>query len=85
MTQNEKNEQMRLLDEQLLHQSSIMSASDAHANKCVKIGLVYKDTYPDEYAQYIIARDEYNKLEIQREALASAEVDDDNVSMITNE
>lgn len=37
-----------------------MGQSDDHAAKCAKLGLVFKDEYPDDYAAYTAARDEYN-------------------------
>lgn len=38
----------------------IMENSDAYASKCVKMGLVFETTYPELYAQYIAANEEYN-------------------------
>ena len=63
MTKAEKEERMARIKEQLLELASIMSKSDAHASKCVKLGLSYKDTYPNEYDEYVKAREDYNKLE----------------------
>lgn len=37
-----------------------MGQSDDHAAKCAKLGLVFKDEYPDDYAAYTAAREEYN-------------------------
>lgn len=37
-----------------------MGQSDDHAAKCAKLGLVFKDEYPDDYATYTAAREEYN-------------------------
>lgn len=37
-----------------------MSKSDAHAAKCAKLGLVFQDVYPDEYAEYLSANERYN-------------------------
>lgn len=42
----------------------IMANSDKYASKCFKLGLSFKDTYPEEYEAYTIANDEYNKNEI---------------------
>ena len=60
MTRAEKEERVAHIQEQLLELASIMSKSDAHASKCVKLGLSYKDTYPNEYKEYTQAREDYN-------------------------
>ena len=77
MTTAEKEERMARVKEQLLELASIMSKSDAQASKCVKLGLSYKNTYPNEYNEYVKAREEYNKLEKDLTALESAEVEEE--------
>ena len=77
MTRAEKEERLTRIQEQLLELASIMSKSDAHASKCVKLGLSYKDTYPNEYDEYTQARDDYNKLENEIIALDSVEVEEE--------
>ena len=77
MTRAEKEERMTRIQERLLELASIMSKSDAHASKCVKLGLSYKDTYPNEYNEYTQAREDYNKLEKDLAALESAEVEEE--------
>ena len=77
MTRTEKGERMARIQEQLLELASIMSKSDAHASKCVKLGLSYKDNYPNEYKEYTQVREEYNKLEKDLTALESAEVEEE--------
>ena len=77
MTRIEKEEKIARIQEQLLELASIMSKSDAHASKCVKLGLSYKDNYPNEYNEYIKAREDYNKLEKDLAALESAEVEEE--------
>ena len=42
-----------------------MAESDDRDKKCHKMGLVFKDTYPSDYATYIAANTEYNELEKQ--------------------
>ena len=37
-----------------------MKKSDAHASKCSKLGLVFSEEYPEEYQEYVSAREEYN-------------------------
>ena len=77
MTTAEKENRMARIQEQLLELASIMSKSDAHASKCVKLGLSYKDTYPNEYNEYTQAREDYNSLENEIITLESVEVEDE--------
>ena len=77
MTTAEKENRMARIQERLLELASIMSKSDAHASKCVKLGLSYKDTYPNEYDEYTQAREDYNKLENEIIALESVEVEEE--------
>ena len=77
MTKAEKEERLIRIQEKLLELASIMCKSDAHASKCVKLGLSYKDTYPDEYTEYTQAREDYNNLESEIIALESVEVEDE--------
>ena len=37
-----------------------MRKSDEHASKCNKLGRKYSTQYPEEYAEYIQANEEYN-------------------------
>ena len=39
---------------------SVMSESDAHAAKCAKLGKKFATAYPEDYAAYIAANEEYN-------------------------
>ena len=77
MTKAEKEERKARIQERLLELASIMSKSDAHASKCVKLGLSYKDTYPNEYNEYTQAREDYNSLENEIIALDSVKVEDE--------
>ena len=77
MTRAEKEERMARIQERLLELASIMSKSDAHASKCVKLGLSYKDNYPNEYNEYTQAREDYNQLEKDLAALESVEVEEE--------
>ena len=79
MTRAEKEERMARIQERLFELASIMSKSDAHASKCVKLGLSYKDTYPNEYNEYTQAREDYNSLENEIIALESVEVEEEEV------
>ena len=77
MTRAEKEERMARIKERLLELASVMSKSDAHASKCVKLGLSYKDNYPNEYKEYTQAREDYNQLEKDLAALESVEVEEE--------
>ena len=77
MTRAEKEEKIARIQEQLLELASIMSKSDAHASKCVKLGLSYKDTYPNEYKEYTQAREDYNHLEKEIISLESADIEEE--------
>ena len=77
MTRIEKEEKKTHIQERLLELASIMSKSDAHASKCVKLGLSYKDTYPNEYKEYTQARDDYNKLEKDLVTLESVDIEEE--------
>ena len=54
-----------------------MAESDAHAAKCIKIGLTFKEEYPKEYTAYEAAREEYNTLEAEANIITTTEVEDD--------
>ena len=77
MTKAEKEERIARIQERLLELASVMSKSDAHASKCVKLGLSYKDNYPTEYNEYTQAREDYNQLEKELVALESVEVEEE--------
>ena len=77
MTRAEKEDRKARIQERLLELASIMSKSDAHASKCVKLGLSYKDTYPNEYKEYTQAREDYNQLEKDLAALENVDVEEE--------
>ena len=77
MTRTEKENKMARIQEQLLELASVMSKSDAHASKCVKLGASFKNMYPEEYKEYTQAREDYNQLEKDLAALESAEVEEE--------
>jgi hypothetical protein len=52
--------QLQQLEERQLELLSVMSESDAHAAKCAKLGKKFATAYPEDYAAYIAANDEYN-------------------------
>ena len=77
MTRTEKEEKLTRIQERLIELASVMSKSDAHASKCTKLGISYKDNYPNEYKEYIKAREDYNQLEKELVALESVEVEEE--------
>ena len=77
MTREEKEERMARIQERLLELASVMSKSDAHASKCTKLGISYKDNYPNEYDEYTQAREDYNQLEKDLVNLESVEVEEE--------
>lgn len=52
--------QLQQLEERQLELLSVMSESDAHAAKCAKLGKKFATVYPEDYAAYIAANEEYN-------------------------
>ena len=77
MTREEKEERMARIQERLLELASVMSKSDAHASKCTKLGVSYMDNYPNEYKEYIKAREDYNQYEKDLVTLESVEVEEE--------
>lgn len=75
MKQFEKDEQLRQLNEKQLQLASVMSQSDAHASKCIKLGLNFSETYPDDYLTYVKAREEYNVNEEEIARIEAIEVE----------
>lgn len=61
---------------------TIMSKSDAHAVKCAKLGLVFAEEYPEDYAVYCAAREEYNSNEREIEEAKSATVEEEPIEPI---
>ena len=51
----------------------IMASSDAYAAKCAKLGLSFKETYPEKYNEYTQANDEYNRNQIEMAPLIEKE------------
>ena len=60
METTEKNMLLMQLKEEQLKLASVMSQSDAHACKCIKMGIKFYEAYPEEYNAYIEARERYN-------------------------
>ena len=64
-----KIEQLRQLESEQVNLLATMQKSDAHALKCTKLGLNFAETYPDDEAEYIAARETYNTNEVVIEEL----------------
>ena len=75
MTKFEKDELLRQLNEKQLQLASVMSQSDAHASKCIKLGLNFSETYPSDYHAYVKAREEYNVNEVEIARIEAIEVE----------
>ena len=71
MTTTEKTELIIALRNEILAQESIIADSDRHACKCAKLGLVFKEEYPEEYQKYNDAITAYHAAE---DRLAEVEV-----------
>lgn len=56
-------EQIRSIESQMLALKDTMAKSDAHASRCIKLGLSFEETYPDDVPVYKAANKEYNELE----------------------
>lgn len=77
MTREEKQSALQRIAERKIALQATMAESDAHAAKCMKMGLVFKDEYPEEFKEYEAARNEYNALEAETDIIATTEVEDD--------
>ena len=79
MTQTKVNE----LESRQIVLANIMASSDAHASKCIKLGLSFAETYPEDYTAYEAAREEYNDNEVTlaelRETLAKEQAEQERV------
>lgn len=74
MTQEERNEKLERLNEKQMALMSVMRESDAHASKCIKLGLTFSKEYPEEYKVYEDAREKYNSNEAEIAELLSMEI-----------
>lgn len=57
--------QLQQLEERQIALLSEMSKSDAHAAKCAKMGKKFATAYPEDYAEYLKANEEYNANEVK--------------------
>ena len=79
MTRTEKEKRVAHIQERLLELASVMSKSDAHASKCIKLGASFKNMYPNEYKEYTQAREDYNQLEKDLVTLESVDIEEEEV------
>lgn len=56
----ETQQQINELQSRQLQLRAIMASSDERAAKCVKNGASFRETYPEDFAQYEAANTEYN-------------------------
>ena len=78
MTQNEKDELLRQIQEQQTELLATMAKSDAHASKCAKLNLTFSEEYPEEYAEYCSARERYNANQAYMASVEQTTVDEVN-------
>lgn len=53
------------LESENLGHLATMKKSDAHANKCSKLGVSFAETYPEDLAEYNPANAKYNENEAE--------------------
>ena len=85
MTQNEKDELLRQIQEQQTELLATMAKSDAHAAKCSKLGLVFSEEYPEEHKEYCNAREQYNTNQERIAELESACIEEEERIPFENE
>jgi hypothetical protein len=69
MKSYEIQELLNAREAHLLELKATLAASDEHALKCFKKGLVFEEAYPEDAAAYEAARLEYNRVEVEVEDL----------------
>ena len=78
MTQIEKDELLRQIQEQQTELLATMAKSDAHASKCAKLNLTFSEEYPEEYQEYCSARERYNANQVYMANVEQTTVDEVN-------
>ena len=76
MTQIEKDELLRQIQEQQTELLATMAKSDAHASKCAKLNLTFSEEYPEEYAEYCSARERYNANQAYMATIAETPIEE---------
>lgn len=64
-----KQEELKQLQTRKVALIAIMASSDAHAAKCAKLGKEFQTQYPEDYAAYVAANEEYQTVEQRINAL----------------
>lgn len=59
----ELQKRIDILQSRQLNLRAIMASSDERAAKCMKTGVSFRETYPEDFARYEEANAEYNKNE----------------------
>lgn len=57
-------QQINCMESRQLELRAIMAQSDDRASKCFKSGVIFRETYPEDFARYEAANAEYNANEI---------------------
>lgn len=60
----ETQHQINALQSRQLELRAVMAQSDDRASKCFKSGVSFRETYPEDFARYQAANEEYNANEI---------------------
>lgn len=60
----ETQHQINALQSRQLELRTVMAQSDDRASKCFKSGVSFRETYPEDFARYQAANEEYNANEI---------------------
>lgn len=60
----EIQQKINALESRQLELHAIMSSSDDRAAKCMKMGVQFRETDPEDFAQYEAANAEYNRNEV---------------------
>jgi len=80
----DKQSELNKMEGRQLELLSQMRASDAHSSKCQKLGLVFSETYPLDYAAYEEANAEYNANELKVNELEK-EIEEENEQLKAEE
>ena len=74
MNMEELQKRIDALQSRQLTLRAIMASSDERAAKCNKTGASFRETYPQDFARYQEANDEYNRNELTLAALEAERV-----------
>lgn len=80
-----KKEQLNELQARQVELLAIAKKSDAHAAKCTKRGLMFEDTYPNDYTEYTEAMSEYNENKVTIADLVQEIAEEEAVDMLARQ